>query len=111
MTKVLNLDNLADAARELVIKGKSYPVKGMTVQAFIAITQAAEKLTDESTFAEQIGATVDTIILNVPTIGREVLLDLSLDQLRAVMEFVRGEVPAGATEVEATETGKATKKK
>lgn len=109
MTKVLNLDSLADAERELIIKGKSYPVKGMTVQAFIAITQAAEKLTGESTFAEQVEATVDTIILNVPTIGREVLLGLSLEQLKAVMEFVRGEVPEGATEV--APAGKTAKKR
>jgi len=100
MTKVLNLDNLAEGKeRELVLFGKTYKVLGMTVANFIATTKAAEKLTDESTFAEQVEATVETIQRAVPGIEREVLLTLSLEQLRAVIEFVRGEEPEGAEPV------------
>jgi len=101
MTKVLNLDNLADGERELVIKNKSYKVKGMTVENFIATTKAAEKLTETSSFSEQIEATIATIQRSVPDIEKETLMDLSLEQLRAVVDFVRGEdAPLGAEEVQ-----------
>lgn len=111
MTKVLNLDELAEIQRELVIGGRSYKVKSMTVEGFLAITKLAEKLNDESTFAEQIDSTITTIQCSVPDITREVLINLSLEQMKLVVEFVRGETPEGVTEAAKPEKGTGAKKK
>lgn len=100
--KVLNLDKLVpNEGRELVIGGKSYPVLGMTVSNFIQTTRIAEKMNADTSIADQIEATVDMILRSVPAIEREVLAQLSLEQLQTIVAFVRGdamndaEQPAG----------------
>jgi len=105
--KVLNLDKLAlDQGRELVIAGVSYPVLGMTVENFIETTRVAEKMNAETSIADQIEATVEMILRSVPSISRQVLGQLSLEQLQTIVAFVRGDAVDGAEEgAQASEGG------
>ncbi|WKZ86344.1 hypothetical protein N5B55_05160 [Ralstonia pickettii] len=99
MAKILNLDKLSgNDERELNIGGKAYPVKPMSVEDFIETTLTAERLEGEKSIAKQIQATVKLIKRSVPTIDEQTLLQLSLEQLRAVTAFVRGEDPADIVE-------------
>jgi len=93
MAKILNLDALSanEEARELVIKGVTYPVIEMSVANFIETTRAAEKLSDAASIVDQIEATIDMIIRCVPTLPREALGGLTLEKLRSITAFVRGD--------------------
>lgn len=92
--KTLNLDSLgAKDKRELVLNGKSHEIKSMSVKTFIATTKIIENLKDDQSAAGQIGGTVAIIRQNVPTVSEDELLCLSLEQLKVLMEFVRGEDP------------------
>lgn len=100
--KVLNLDKFAvkQEQRKLVIGGKEYVVEPMTVENFIITTKAAESMQDRASVSEQVEATIDMIARSVPTIDRAVLNGLSLEQLQAIVAFVRGDEVEG---VEANE--------
>lgn len=99
MAKILNLDKLSSHDhRELSIGGQTYSVKPMSVEDFIETTLTAERLADERSVAKQIQATIKLIKRSVPTIDESTLLQLSLEQLRAITAFVRGEDPADIVE-------------
>lgn len=102
--KVLNLDKFATKKeqRKLVIGGQEYVVEPMTVENFIATTKAAEAMQDKASIAEQVEATIDMIVRSVPTIDRAVLNSLDLEQLQAIVAFVRGDDVEG---VETSEGG------
>ncbi len=90
--KILNIDKLVpEESRELVIFGKTHQVKGLDVGGFLATTLAAEELAEEKSLVKQIEATIDMIVRAVPTIERDDLRKLTLDQLQSVVSFVRGD--------------------
>lgn len=102
--KVLNIDSLTKTdGRELVLLGKTYVVEGMTVGNFIETTKAALALGEDATLVQQVEATVSMIARAVPGIDRAELARLSLEQLKAVVDFVQGEDVAGVESREATE--------
>lgn len=90
--KTLNLDALAKTNRTITLGGKEYVVEEMTVENFIETTKAAEKLGDNATFIEQMEAAIEMILRSVPTIERDVLKKLSLEQLTTIVKFVRGDL-------------------
>lgn len=95
--KVLNLDKIGKKEqRTLNIGGTAYLVNEMTVANFIETTRAAEKITVETSLAEQIEATIAMILRSVPTISQEVLNVLTLEQLQTIVAFVRGDEVEGA---------------
>ena len=102
--KVLNLDKISKKSeRTLVLGGVEYEVKAMTVGNFIEVTAAAESLS-EASISEQIKATVDMICRSVPTIDKETLNNLPLEDLHQIVSFVRGEdTPEDAPEGQASE--------
>ncbi len=110
--KVLNLDALVEKKekRSVRIGGKDYAVEDMTVENYIQTTLAAEKLDESSSDVDQMNATIDLIVRCVPTIDRGLLAKLQLDQLRALVTFVRGgDVDEGeqeAAQAEAAVEGK-----
>ena len=91
--KVLNLDKIADERdrREIHLGGKTYVVEPISVDNYIETTLAAEALGDDATAVQQIEATVKMIQRSVPTIEERLLRRLSLEQLRVLVAFVRGE--------------------
>lgn len=106
MTKILNLDKLsAKETRELRLGGKTYKVKEMSVEDFIETTRMAEKLEGETSFAVQMEATIELIQRSVPEVSTEELKNLTIDQLRAVTAFIRGEDPEKIAAAEAKEDG------
>lgn len=100
--KVLNLDKLTKKeGRELVIFGKTYPVDGMTVANFIETTRVAEQLASEVSLVKQVEATIDMISRSVPSIDRADLAKLELEQLQAIVRFIRGDEVEGVESREA----------
>lgn len=108
--KILNIDKLVPKeARQLVIFGKSYDIKGLDVGGFLATTLAAEELANEKSLVKQIEATIDMVIRAVPDIERDVLRQLTLEQLQGVVSFVRGDDVEGVESSEAPAEGGAKK--
>ena len=94
MTKLLNLNQLSPKeVREVQIGDHVYPIKEMSVEDFIETTKVAEAMETETSYAKQLNATIGLVKRSVPTIDQSVLLQLSLEQLRALTAFVRGEDP------------------
>lgn len=92
--KILNLEQLApQSGRVLRLNGVDYPVEEMSVQNFIETTLTAERLEGETSIVVQLEATIDLIQRAIPTIDRELLKRLTLEQLQAVTVFIRGEDP------------------
>jgi len=92
--KILNLDKFetaGDQKKILVIRGKKYEVEPMTVENFITTTKAVEAMQDNVKISEQIEATIDMILRSVPSIDRAALAGLGLEQLKAIVAFVRGD--------------------
>lgn len=94
MTKLLNLNQLsAIDAREVQIGEKTYTVREMSVEDFIETTRVAEAMESETSYAKQLEATMALIKRSIPEIDQGVLMSLSLEQLRALTAFIRGEEP------------------
>ena len=95
MTKLLNLNHLSPKEmRQVQIGEKSYTIKEMSVEDFIETTRVAESLEAETSYAKQLQATIGLIKRAIPTIEESLLLGLSLEQLKALTGFIRGEDPA-----------------
>jgi hypothetical protein len=94
MTKLLNLNQLsAKEVREVQIGEKTYVVKEMSVEDFIETTRVAEAMENETSYAKQLSATIELIQRSIPAIDTPVLLSLSLEQLKGLAAFTRGESP------------------
>lgn len=94
MTKLLNLNQLsAKETREVQIGDQTYVVKEMSVEDFIETTRVAEAMESETSYAKQLSATIELIQRSIPTIQTSVLLGLSLEQLKGLAAFTRGESP------------------
>lgn len=95
MTKLLNLNQLAaKEVREVQIGEVTYSIKEMSVEDFIETTKVAEEMESEASYAKQLEATVKLIKRSIPEIDASVLMGLSLEQLRGLTAFIRGEDPA-----------------
>lgn len=104
MTKLLNLNQLsAKETREVQIGDTVFKIKEMSVEDFIETTRVAEAMEKETSYAVQLKATVELIQRAIPEIEPKLLMGLSLDQLRGLTAFIRGEDPAKI--VEANEGG------
>jgi hypothetical protein len=94
MTKLLNLNQLSPKeTREVQIGDRVYAIKEMSVEDFIETTKVAEAMETETSYAKQLHATIGLVKRSVPDIEESLLLRLSLEQLRALTAFVRGEDP------------------
>ena len=94
MTKLLNLNQLSPKEiRQVQIGEKSYAIKEMSVEDFIETTRVAESMENESSYAKQLQATMGLIKRAIPDIDESTLMNLSLEQLKALTGFIRGEDP------------------
>jgi hypothetical protein len=94
MTKLLNLNQLsAKETREVQIGSQTYVVREMSVEDFIETTRVAEAMENETSYAKQLTATIDLIKRSIPNIETSVLMSLSLEQLKGLAAFTRGETP------------------
>ena len=94
MTKILNLNTLsAKESREVQIGEVVYAIKEMSVEDFIETTRVAEEMEKETSYGKQLKATVSLIKRAIPDAPEKTLYALSLEQLRALTSFIRGEDP------------------
>lgn len=96
MAKVFNVDELAKEERSIVLKGVSHNVIEMTVDSYLktmAIAKELDKELNKDNQEVQINSVIQTIVLSIPTISAEALRALPFDQMNAIAQFVRGEVP------------------
>lgn len=105
--KTLNIEALTKADRTITLFGVTHDVVEMTVENFVATTEAAERLGKNPSLKDQVNETVDMILRSVPTASRDDLRKLTLEQLSTVIRFIRGDLdePAKA-EAEGAAEGK-----
>lgn len=94
MTKIINLDAL-ETKREkaIILNGKEHVMKTFTVKEYIYHMRQAEKLTkleegSLETLSAGIDATIDILAAAFPTIKREELEVLTMEQLEAIRSLV-----------------------
>lgn len=104
MTNLLNLDELTELEREVLIRGVSYPVVERSVGVMLdsikiakASQRGAKKVTEEEFFGNML-KTLKTIIPDCPD---EVLRGLTMKQMVAVLEFCNEDPNKMAAEAQA----------
>jgi len=111
MTQFLNLDDFETKVEKVLkLKGKEHKMAALSVGAFIEQMKTAKALekSGEANIADFIDHMI-TMVDNVfPTIGRDELEKLSLDQLNAILDFAKTSQTDGA---EATPSKKPVKAK
>jgi len=117
MTKVINLDQLETRKdRAVILKGKEHIMKTLTVKDYILQLKTQQELEKLSANVEQnpdtadrlIELTVDALSQLFPTIEREDLLSLNMDQLNAMRGLAEGFAEEEAPDAE--DTGESTGK-
>ena len=96
MAKIFNVDALAKEERSIVLFGVSHSVIDMTVNSYLATMAIAKELEKEENKSDQevqVTAVLKTITLGIPTLDVETLKNLPFDQMNAIAQFVRGDVP------------------
>lgn len=90
MAKILDLDDLAKTDPEIVLKlaGKSHVMKPLSVGDFINNTKRLDKLA-ETPVSEQFEIFLDIVDAAFPTVGKDVLAAMSMNQLEQIMDFVQ----------------------
>lgn len=92
MSKLLNLDAIA-SSKNVILNGATRIVKGMTVNQFLTAGDWDARYS-EADAVKRVEMIIDLVADFLPDTPREDLLTLSLDQLGALMNFVRGIEPA-----------------
>ncbi len=93
MSKVFNVDQLAEETREIVLKGVTHEVKAMSVDDFLATMAQAEKLEKDNGPTAQIDAIVKTIARAIPSLTEADIRGLPFEQMNAISQFIRGDIP------------------
>lgn len=105
MAKVFNVDALAKEERSIVLKGVSHDIVEMSVDSYLktmAIAKELDKEENKTSQEAQITAVLQTIILGIPTVDEATLRALPFDQMNAIAQFVRGEIPDALKDVVTT---------
>lgn len=108
--KILNIDAFAEIKRQISFGGILYDLQETSVQDYINNLSAAEKLeatpaSDREKAAAAFNEAVESILVAVPTMPREVVVKLKLPAMTAVLQFIRGEFEPVA-EAQVTDTEK-----
>lgn len=117
MTKIINLDDLETRKdRVVILKGVEHVMKTLTVKDYVQQLKKQAEIEKLSAEPEQtvetadrlIELTVDALASVFPTIPRDQLEGLNMDQLNAMRALADGYTNEDAPEPEATgeETGK-----
>lgn len=107
MAKLLNVDSFKKEERVLSIGGKEYPLKELSVGAYINIAKMAESIKADD-YISQFEAMVDMLKDAAPTLPEDIIRSLSPEQLGVVVAFVRGEYEVETPAIEDTEEQKKT---
>lgn len=94
MPKYLNIDEIAPEKKVLTLRGAEHVMHQVTVEEFIEITKAAQesgegKIQDRPVY-EQVEMLVEQILKAFPSVPRDHLVKLSIDQLTTILKFTAG---------------------
>lgn len=97
MSKAPNMLNLDDFVTEkfIMLYGKERRVKAMTVSQFISVSKLEETIEEEDS-ASQMKLLIDRILEFLDDTTEEDLQKMEIDQLMALLAFIRGENPLEA---------------
>lgn len=100
MAKILNLDEVAPRAEKvLTFKGVQHKLVPPTVASFIEVTRKLEDLEKSgASVSEQIEYMIESIANSFPSMGKEQLKELNMDQLNAIFTFIREDAEKEADE-------------
>jgi len=104
---ILNLDDVVVPKRSITLHGVRHPVEPQSVEGFIKSVRALqelEKKADSTDVVAQFELSMDAITFSVPTLTRDMLGKLTLEQLGKINRFLRGEFDQTA-EAEPTQAG------
>lgn len=90
--KILNVDALAEAKKNIIINGEKYAVNEMTVKDFIEVTKASNEIDNNPNAQEweRIEQLQKLVMRLVPDCPSNVVESISLSQLNAIVLFIRG---------------------
>lgn len=100
-TKLLNLDEVAsDIEKEITLGGETYPMESISVDDYINLVRKEEELAkkEEVTGVENFDFLFDVVASSFPTMPKEVIGKLKLQQLTAIMDFIKADAEAGKSE-------------
>lgn len=93
MTEFLNLDEVIEDTKTVILKGKSYTLRSATVEEFISQVKQANALQEKGELKP--GMAVDMLIKRLVNymdgVTYEDLASLNFKQLNALMRFASGE--------------------
>lgn len=107
-TKLLNIDKVAPKQeRKIILNDKEYAVKDMTVEMFLELAEFEKKNAQTENLADTVRLMIEFTKKFVPDLEEEVLYAATSEQLAAIVNFIRNNVPDEETEsVESTDTSK-----
>lgn len=88
MTKILNLDELAEESRTIRLGGEVHEVVGMSVEGYIKIQKVLAELKEDASDAEKMTASVELITAAVPSLKVETLMRMPLERLNLITDFL-----------------------
>jgi hypothetical protein len=98
MSKLLNLDEIVTPDKEVIIKKKTYAIVERTVRQVIQGRELYSKFEATTDPIEQVQLMVKMILVSIPTMKEESLLDLPDDSLFKLMTFIMSREEAGVDE-------------
>lgn len=108
LMKLLNLDPLVKSVqkRVIVIDGAEHEICSLNVEQFLSITEQTKEIAEKSangefTVAEEVRVTMEVVSYAVPSLTKEQINRLKLDQLQAIAAFAKGDDVEGTEEVPA----------
>lgn len=112
MTRVLNVDGLAQEKREIVLNGKTHEIKELSVDGFLATMDFAKSKEGDTSTGSGIDSAVHMILLAIPTLTVSDIRALPPQHMWAIVNFIQGDVPdeikQAVSEAKAAETGNVT---
>ena len=98
--EILNIDAFAKVTRQISLGGVVHSVEEPSVQDFIDNLKAAEALElagDKDSVSKNFEQAIAAISQAIPTLDVSAVRSLKLPAMTAILQFIRGELPASAS--------------
>lgn len=87
MTKLLNLDAIVPATKQVQIAGKKHNIVEMSVGLFAEIKRFESQDIEKMPITEQVASYASLVKRLVPTLTDKVMADLTVEQLQKIFMF------------------------
>lgn len=99
--KLLNIDDLVTPEKAVTIKGVEYVIQNQTVGQMLSAIQASEMVESGNVDpAVTFRKIVETVSMVIPDCPEEVLMNLRLEQLTAILEFANSKIEEAKEEAD-----------